>query len=205
MARFIHLVRDGRGVAASVIPLDWGPNTVQRAAHWWTERICYGLAAEGYLQDRALRVSFEDIVTTPEGTLRELCSFLEIPYESAMLEASGFDVPAFTRAQHHLVGEAPDPSRAVAWKSHLTTRQVEMFEALTGDLLVALGYDLQGGSSSVPVRWRERLRAYGIEAVRGLVINRIRHRTRMQRSIAESGQSEIVERQLVASDSGAHL
>jgi hypothetical protein len=200
-ARFIHLVRDGRGVAASVIPLDWGPNTVQRAAHWWTEKICFGLAVEGYLQDRALPVCFEDIVISPESSLRGLCDFLEIPYESAMLEGSGFDVPAFTRTQHQLVGEAPDPSRATAWKSQLSSREIEIFEVLTGDLLVALGYELESSASAAPVRWRERLHAYGVEGIRGLVVNRIRHRTRLQRSIAQSNCQKPVESQLVVSDS----
>src|SRR4030095_1909271 len=27
-AKFIHIVRDGRAVAASMLPLDWGPNEI---------------------------------------------------------------------------------------------------------------------------------------------------------------------------------
>ena len=202
-ARFIHLVRDGRGVAASVIPLDWGPNSVQRAAHWWTEWICHGLASEDFLQDRAIRVTFEEVVNSPEDTLRELCGFLEIPFESRMLAADGFDVPEFTRAQHRLIGEAPDPTRAVRWKSQLSPREIEIFEALTGDLLVALGYEPEYGASANPVGWSERLHAYAIEAVRALLLNRIRHRIRMQRSISKSGDDTLPERELTVTDSHA--
>lgn len=46
-ARMVHIVRDGRAVAASVLlPLDWGPNVIESAARFWAERLAYGLAAE---------------------------------------------------------------------------------------------------------------------------------------------------------------
>ena len=34
-ARFIHLIRDGRDVALSVLARDWGPDTVEGAARRW--------------------------------------------------------------------------------------------------------------------------------------------------------------------------
>lgn len=45
-AKFIHIVRDGRAVTASVLPLDWGPNTAKYAAFYWRENIAFGLDAE---------------------------------------------------------------------------------------------------------------------------------------------------------------
>jgi hypothetical protein len=44
-ARFLHLVRDGRAIAASVMPLDWGSNTIEEAAHGWVEDLAYGFLA----------------------------------------------------------------------------------------------------------------------------------------------------------------
>jgi hypothetical protein len=200
-ARFIHLVRDGRGVAASVRPLDWGPNSVHVAAHWWTEQVAYGLASEGYLGRRAMRITFEELVASPEMSLIRLCDFLELTFEPGMIHADGFDVPSFTRVQHQLVGEPPDPTRAERWKHELTQREIEVFESLTGDLLVALGYDLQFGSRARPVRWVERTRAYGAEAVRGLFTNRVRHRVRLRRSISTDSKCHDQSGELVSSDS----
>ena len=140
-ARFIHIVRDGRAVAASVLPLDWGPNTVAAAAKWWSESLCYGLAAESYIPEvKMTRVRYEDLVSDPAGVLRGLCAFLELEYEPKMVTGAGFDVPEFTKAQHSLVGEPPDVSRVDAWKGTLTPSQVAIFERLTADLLVMLGY-----------------------------------------------------------------
>ena len=38
-AKFIYLVRDGRAVANSMIPLDWGPNTIYQAAIQWRNNL----------------------------------------------------------------------------------------------------------------------------------------------------------------------
>jgi len=140
-ARFIHIVRDGRAVAASVLPLDWGPNTVAGAAKWWSESVCFGAVAETYFTaTQATRVCYEDLVDDPVGVLHRLCGFLGLDYEAAMPMGAGFDVPEFSKAQHSLVGRPPDASRVDAWKRTLTVSQIATFERLTADLLPMLGY-----------------------------------------------------------------
>ena len=145
-AKYIHLVRDGRGVASSILPLDWGPNTIDGVAEWWTESVAYGLAAEswGGVQ-RIARVRYEDLVSNFEATLRTLCSFLGLDFQPAMLNANGFKVPGYTTSQHSLVGSVPQASRVNAWQRSLTERQIEIFEAIAGELLRYLGYELKYG------------------------------------------------------------
>src|SRR5690606_9333198 len=84
-AKFIHLVRDGRAVAASVIPLDWGPNTVIRAASWWAERVAHGLAAESFFgPEKILRIYYEELVTYPRKTMEKVSDFLGIEFQEQM-------------------------------------------------------------------------------------------------------------------------
>jgi hypothetical protein len=145
-AKFIHIVRDGRGVASSILPLDWGPNTIDGVAQWWTESVAYGLAAESWGGDqRIMRVRYEDVVLDFESTVKTLCSYLGLKYQPAMLKADGFKVPGYTTRQHSLVGCVPQPSRVNAWEQSLTERQVEIFEAIAGELLRYLGYELKYG------------------------------------------------------------
>ena len=145
-AKFIHIVRDGRGVAASILPLDWGPNTIDGAAEWWTESVAYGLAAESWGgSQRIVRVRYEDLVLNFEATVKSLCTFLDLDYQSSMLMADGFKVSGYTTNQHSLVGTVPQPSRVNAWERSLTSRQIEIFEAITGELLRYLGYELKFG------------------------------------------------------------
>jgi hypothetical protein len=174
-ARFLHLVRDGKAVAASIMPLDWGPNSVVRAAHWWIERVSYGLAAEGLLGPEVmLRVSYERLVTAPAETLREICGFLGLGYDPRMAAGRGFDVPPFTAPQHRLVGQPPDPGRTRAWEREFSRRQVEMFEYVTRDYLEYLGYPLRYGLAARRTSVVERVGQGLTHAGRGLLWNPVR-------------------------------
>jgi len=157
-AKMIHIIRDGRGVASSVMRMDWGPNTVNRAANWWMEKVGYGLTAESFLKNgRVIRVKYEDIVTNPETAMKKLCSFLEIEYYPEMIEGKGFDIPEHSSGTHALIGKKPDRNRANAWEKELSPRQVEIFESLASEMLKFLGYDLKYGFKATGMTKRERV------------------------------------------------
>jgi hypothetical protein len=158
-ARFIHLVRDGRGVAASLLPLDWGPNTTLYAAEYWMARCAAGLAAESHLgADRVLRLHYEDLVRNPEAALRRLAGFAGLEYEPAMAEGAGLQPGRYHQRQHRLVGQPPEQSRIDGWRQRLTARQIEIFEAEAGEFLVTLGYEPVYGIRARPATQREVLR-----------------------------------------------
>ena len=77
-ARHIHLIRDGRDVAASVLQMVWGPKTPADALEWWRWRVRKAhLAMESLGPDRALEVVFERLVATDrDRTLADLFDFL---------------------------------------------------------------------------------------------------------------------------------
>ncbi len=139
-ARFIHIVRDGRAVAASILPLDWGPNTVRTAAWWWMGELAHAFAGETYAgAERVRRVRYEDLLRDPETELDSLCRFAGLECGREAVEGGRFRVPKYETC-HPLVGTPPDPSRAEAWRETLTPRQIGLFEGVAGDLLDLLGY-----------------------------------------------------------------
>ena len=145
-ARFIHLVRDGRAVAASIIPLDWGPKGLLSAARHWIQHLALGFAAEATLgADRIIRVHYEKILAEPEATMKRISSFLGVEFCPAMLVPAGLALPAHTRYQHTLIGAPLDAKRIDAWRHSLTKREIEIYEAVTGDLLSLLGYEVSSG------------------------------------------------------------
>ena len=156
-SRFIHLIRDGRGVFSSTRFLDWGPAGAIQAAGWWTMRVAPGLAAEDAFSERILRVRFEDLVNNPEGELQRICEFAGLEFSSAMIEGKGFVVPEYSKGQHSLVGSPPDISASDKWKEKLTSREIEIFESLCGPLLEYLGYDSNFGLKAAPPNRREKL------------------------------------------------
>jgi hypothetical protein len=174
-ARIVHIIRDGRAVANSIMPLDWGPNTIVKAAPWWKAMVREGLALETRLpEDQIVPVRYEDLVNEPEKTIRRLCTALDLPYEPGILRANGFQPPGYTASQHTMIGKRPDPSRARRWRTMLTPRQIEMFEALAGDLLEQLGYPLIYGAQAKPPTFWERRAAGAKEFLRGDIVNGIR-------------------------------
>ncbi|NTU80900.1 MAG: sulfotransferase [Chloroflexales bacterium] len=186
-ARMLHIVRDGRGVAASVMRLDWGPNTSDAAAHWWVRRVAHGLAAEHHFgPERVMRVSYEGLVREPRATLQAICAFLELEYQEAMIGGTGFRPPSYSAGQHALIGGGPRAGRASAWRTELSPRQIELFESIAGEMLGCLGYEPLYGLGARPGSRLERLRS----AVEELYLARVVNRFRFQRRVLRSAVSD---------------
>jgi hypothetical protein len=183
-ARFIHLVRDGRAVAASLLPLDWGPNNPLHAAEFWLARCALGLAAELDLgTTRVLRVRYEDVLEEAEANLRRITGFAGLEFEAGMVLGNGFRPTRYHERQHHLVGQAPDVSRAARWQQVFSRRDLEIFEAEAGDFLETLGYQPKYGVRAVPASRVEvfRLRVQDLaRRARNNIYRRWRARTALR-------------------------
>ena len=141
-ARFVHLVRDPRAVAASLLALNWGPLDAQQAADYWARHLSWGLAAEQALPGRVQRVSYEQLVLQPDATLAALRPFCGlVPEASPSAITAAYFLPAFTRQQHQWVGQAPNPARLDAWRQQLPAWQVLAIEHRLADLMPMLGYE----------------------------------------------------------------
>lgn len=160
-ARFIHLIRDGRDVALSVKDLWFGPNTFADAAAWWASRI--DLAREQATDVRYyLELRYEDLVTDSEGTLRKVCEFVELPWDSRMLEyykrseerlaelqrpvraptESGMIQGEDRTKIHTLTKEPPRAERIGRWKASMSDADRQRFEAIAGATLQEFGYPI---------------------------------------------------------------
>lgn len=160
-ARFVHSVRDGRAVAASVLPLHFGPDDILSAAQMWLRYTGAGLAAQFVLgTNYCLTIHFEDLVRDPSTVLEMVANHCGLPHSPDPSASPGFEVPGFNRAIHALVGQAPDPARIDAWRSVLPARQVRLFEHSAGDMLRILGYE---PDNRLPVRGPGRLERIGFE------------------------------------------
>lgn len=174
-AKALHIVRDGRAVSASIMPLDWGPNSIMKASRWWMRMVSFGLAAESaFGPERVMRVQYEQLVSDPEGVLRPLCHFLNIDYRSEMTQATGFIPPRYTTNQHTLIGEKPDIRLVTRWQRKLTPRQIEIFENQTRDYLAYLGYPLHYGLKAKSPTFSEVQKDKVIELLRGEIINKMK-------------------------------
>ena len=157
-ARFIHIIRDGRDVALSVMgwahekkgpgKLEmWADSPLATSALWWAWQVESGRSAGRALADeRYLEVGYERLVREPGVELNRIASFLNLPFADEMLryhEGKTRSDPGKSAKSNWL---PPTPGLR-NWRDQMTPRDVELFEALTGDLLDAL--DLRRGVAAV--------------------------------------------------------
>jgi hypothetical protein len=160
-AHFVHIIRDGRDVALSLLEVSWGPKTIEDAAVQWTTQIRRARRKSRSVP-HYIEVRYEGLVADPEPIVRRVCETLELAFEPPMLsyheragermeglardlEVGGDrpQIPAAERArQHALVSEAPRTERVGRWREQMDPADVATFEGIAGPTLAELGYEL---------------------------------------------------------------
>lgn len=136
-ARFVHIIRDGRDVARSIVRQEWGPNTIEGAAAEWRDAVSNGRAAgQSPLGPARYReVRYEALLADPESEIGGIYGFLGLdPRE-------GIDGALIEARRHANVG----PSKrggvgAGKWQEEWGPEQVREFDSVAGPLLRELGY-----------------------------------------------------------------
>ena len=166
-AQYVHLIRDGRDTALAF--LDMPEGVVTRT--WAHPRSPAGFACEWRTEVRRARelgrrvgasryheVRYEDLVADTEAVVRSICAFADLPFEPAMLEFAGnVDVSAKPHHQRLL----QPPTRGVRnWREQMSAEDVRAFEAVAGDLLSELGYEVRRGAREPTPRAKAALGWY---------------------------------------------
>jgi hypothetical protein len=137
-ARFVHVVRDGRDVALSLLEVPWGPDDLEGAAGHWRRRVLEGRAA-ALRPDRYREVRYEALVADPEGALRPLCAWLGLDWHPALLAPRGAALTVPYPEHHARLALAPTPGLR-DWRRDMAAADAARFAAVAGDALAELGY-----------------------------------------------------------------
>lgn len=152
-ARFLHMIRDGRDVACSLrthprhkvvagklVPLNtWNP--IEPGIHRWVEAIT---AAAPYRDDpRYMAIGYEELVLQPRATLERVLSFIEEPWDEAVLDYHAIRSPSRDISKFP---QNPEATYAIyntsigRWRRDFTPRDRAVFKLLAGKILVELSY-----------------------------------------------------------------
>lgn len=148
--KVLNLCRDGRGVVWSARKyygrgtdsawLRYYGRSVWRGAREWakTQRRIRAMLRGVRAEDR-MDLRYEDLCADPEGALRRVCGWLDLPFSSAMLR---LDPP-----EHHTIaGNRIRFQRAMPvrldeeWRQRLTPGQLWLFDLVAGTENRRLGY-----------------------------------------------------------------
>ncbi len=180
-AKLIHVVRDGRAVFLSnmqanaakgrhglkaVFPCDAYGSAFNwiRALHAARKFISY---------ENFKEIKYETLLEQPKVTLENLCSFLGIEFEDAMLKyhyrnKSQQLVPQHRSAWHKNTFKEIDSTRIDAWKKSLKSKDIYLFELLAGRYLRKNGYNCKFSFNHLfqfrPIFFRHLLRLFYLSA-----------------------------------------
>lgn len=165
-AKFIHLIRDGRDVTASILAAKkswgkaWHHRTAEDAINEW-QSLLSASREVSELTENYIEVRYEDLLTDGTNQLKRIFEFLEIDATEPALQEM-YDSHAFSKLKKNdykkdtflntgITQASGTDSRhepkeffrkgiAGDWKISLSKKQISEVEWVAGDLLNQLGY-----------------------------------------------------------------
>lgn len=141
-AQVVYVMRDGRDAVLSLMRAPWTHNNLRRHAAEWVRRTKIGQRFLRRYPRAMLSARFEDIVTQPREELARITRFLGVPFDEAMLNASGLSpaIPEWEAAWKAKAGETLDATRVYSYRREATPDQLAVMNSMMGALLQRAGY-----------------------------------------------------------------
>ncbi len=162
-ARFVHIVRDVRGVYNSVkvkAITQFGKH-LRSPVFLTTKRWSQSVKVIRNYQDdnRFYTIYYESLVFQPQRQSKALCDWLEIDFNDAMLRFYDENVkreflPTDKGKWNPLIFKPVTTKRIGAWQNELSLSEIEALEILNGKNMQQLGYEY----FTIPWRYRGLLR-----------------------------------------------
>lgn len=140
----LFLIRDGRGFCASYLKNTGRPSLAEAAKRWRAHIVRVDRFAKAFPSTPLLTVRYEDLCRSSEETMRTICRFLEIPYES--LETG-------TMKEAHILGNRMRRTFSgaivedVSWRQKLDPESQRRLTSLMEGQLERFGYLAGAGRS----------------------------------------------------------
>ena len=160
-ARVLHMVRDPRDRYASALKR-WESNRggVGSATAAWIASVRLGERNEKRYPDRFRIVRYETLANDPEATLRDLCAFIDEPYDPAMLAMGGandFREAGGNSSFGRFTAGHVSTASIGRYRKVLSESQVAFMQSLAGNVMRAHGYEVSPVSLSGFGAFRYRL------------------------------------------------
>ena len=137
--RMIHLVRDGRGTAYSMMTRA-GISFARATRAWLCNNLMLNAVQMNIPREQRLFVRYEDLCRDPEATLKSICEFAGIPYENSLTQLSPKQRHNIGGSPHRFNQQRTDITLDERWRTNLTQKQMSFFGRFAGFLNRRFGY-----------------------------------------------------------------
>ncbi|HSI47749.1 MAG TPA: sulfotransferase [Ideonella sp.] len=155
-ARYLYLYRDGRDVCLSFLKAVVGEKTAFHVARQWDLEQQLALECGRRVPaSQYLALSYEELTSNSESTLKLLCRWLGIEFHPGMLDFHQSEEAGKTAASGQMWANVRKPvmtSNTKKWLTALKRDEIIDFESVAGRSLTELGYDLEVAGKQEPVR-----------------------------------------------------
>jgi len=143
-AYFVHIIRDGRGLANSLIQTDWWQNTqlwwmhgqkpseikrykrnpIKLCALHWKHNVIEVRRSKKLLGKRYMEIRYEKLISDPRGAVKNILQFCELPLVDQYIQQISKKFPNMNNK----------------WKKELTVQQQKLLQTTLNPFLRELGY-----------------------------------------------------------------
>lgn len=141
-SKIIHLIRDGRDCALSLMRMRWGHANIYASARFWAQTI---LRPRNYkkLQDpnRYMELRYEDFMQNPVVEMDRVRRFVGENEKNH-------------KSSEELFGELREllkPNNIYKWKYKMTQNDIAIFQYVAGNVLSECGYEIGAKSAKVNI------------------------------------------------------
>jgi hypothetical protein len=141
--KFLIIIRDPRAVVNSFrksnIHNSYLPHILKR----WRTDINHGVSLQRWLPNDSFTIKYENLIKNSTETLKEICQFLNIEFDSNMLNYTneGTDeYPSIISKTLKQLKNTPNKNRINAWKQELSNKKIRKIEERTADLMERYNY-----------------------------------------------------------------
>ena len=141
-AKYIHIVRDGRDVAQSMVGMGWAGHPWVSCAMWLESEKEIEAFKTKISPENWVELRYETLMEDFDAEINRICQFMGTEFDPRMLEYI-----------QHSTYDKPNPKLAYQWQRKMLKKDLSLVEGRIGDMLVARGYELSGHPPISPRRW----------------------------------------------------
>lgn len=151
-AKFIHIIRDGRDVAVSLLSakkrIGFGPDNIFDAARFWRKSVNRGRKASNLGKEKYFEVKYENLIMDTFGGLKEIFDFCGLSVDDKFLHNL---VDQYNYKMNPVGSPNPDAKlirnrKGVVWREKMSPMQKCIFNMVGGNLLSELNYSTCKGN-----------------------------------------------------------
>jgi hypothetical protein len=128
-ACYIHIVRDPRDVAKSMVAMGWDGNVWSAIDRWIEVEQSWDRLRDRLFPYDWIEIRFEQLIRSPQVELARLCEFLTVDFD-----------PSMTEPNDGSTYKPPDVSLVEQWRRKLTPSELRWIESKAGSMMAGRGY-----------------------------------------------------------------